>query len=57
MSIALISMRSDYLVDRLERRDSIDIEVYKIADEFNITPSSSNNFKLFAFAVSKNEVV
>ena len=36
--IALISMRSDYLANRNERRDSIDENIYKMIHDLGFTP-------------------
>ena len=38
LKIALISMRSDYLVNRKERRDSIDENIYKMIHDLGFTP-------------------
>ena len=36
--IALITLRNDYLNDRKERRDSIDVELYSFLKKFNFIP-------------------
>ena len=55
--IALISMRSDYLANRNERRDSIDENIYKMIHDLGFTPLLIAN-DLFAVSnlISKIEI-
>lgn len=41
--IALISMRSDYIESRKERRDSLDVEIYKMIHDLGFTPLLVSN--------------
>ena len=55
--IALISMRSDYIANRNERRDSIDENIYKMIHDLGFTPLLIAN-DLFAVSnlISKIEI-